>query len=148
MGSEFGGRKRRHGRAFDLVGGIVLELTRINGPAAEAGNRGERLGAGARRSLCGLQVGKISLQGRDREQRWMKGCTIGLGGQPGGQVAQRRQVRRDGFIVVAIKGGNEGAERFGIVLPQGKSGHEFSPTSVRDDSPTRFWEQCREYTMP
>ena len=54
-----------------------------------------------------------------------------LGGQPGREIAERRQVRRDGFVIMAIKGGNEGAERFGVVLPQGKDRHSWSNFDTR-----------------
>jgi hypothetical protein len=80
FGSEFGGRERWHGRAFNLVGRIALELTGIDGPAAEAGNRGERLGTGTRCPLFCFQVSKVPFQGGDRQERGMKGCAVGLGG--------------------------------------------------------------------
>src|SRR6266508_1907732 len=131
LGSEFGGRERRHGRAFDLVGRIALELTRSNGPTAEAGNRGERLGTGARRPLFGFQVRKVPFQGGDGQERGVKRCPVGLGGQPGSQVAERRQVRRDRFLIVATLDRNEAAERSRVVFPHGKRRHGRSNSSTR-----------------
>ncbi len=109
----------------------VLAWSRSNGPAAEAGNRGERLGTGARRPLFGFQVRKVPFQGGDGQERGVKRCPVGLGGQPGSQIAERRQVRGDRFLIVAIEGRNEGTERSRVVFPHGKRRHGRSNSSTR-----------------